>query len=960
MPLEKSRRPSVWKRARRHAIWSGKYASLFLAPPQSRVSSAIYTPSLYRQMSIEVIDSVASSPPTLMTDIGGSSGPNTDVFPQTVISSNTSDLSTLSSGSGSASAQELEVKDVVKVLGQKRGRESGASVKGSAKKAKLEEEDGEQKEKEKEKGVYCHNCRRICPPDGFLRCTKLKSKSKKGNETRPCNLAFCDRDLINRYSISPQAIRWEGNEGGKGEHDTDAGYVFECPCCADECQASSCRKKKGLEPLGNLGKEAKAAVAGATTTAALLERKPTQTNGSLTTPNGKKTPANQSGIINFLDDDSDLSEPDSDSLENATTPKSKRPTKEKKATTSTTKAKVTKTKAKTSTAVGSEKGTPKPKAKKEAKGTPKTGKENKAAATAKTKTGKESKTAVKKGKDAKSATKKTGKDDKAKPKEKTKKEKAEEAKKEKEEKAKRLQVLLDWDFTPPVDPPVFEKVDTKLGREEAEQRIMLREYLFRFRPVLSIPERSLPAVDDFDRALTEANVRLFAGAMLDMIKDELEYSGKEGDDEILENMFNFREELRYYADLARFAAIYNIISEPLGLRLPPPIVDTRAQMNDSALRALLDLDENQPAPAWATDLTAGPSRRVGASRIPQPAEIIRMLLALAERTLATPKIRYDMELFSFDVQEHRKHSAKIKENSAVFEQKKKKLAEARVRCKSAAETKANKELLEQEEKEHSGRVRVLNVDLWASLSRKALRHEPIGRDVEGRIYYVLTPRHISNDGRPPIGWASGLLVWGVGVPGKSSEGDDLPVSTERWSHFGKSKDVDLLRRYVEYKYKVAIDAIRGANKPKAKGTPKEKGKSTPAKATPAKSTGKGTPAKGKATPGKATPRQKTLLEVVIPVTTKKTASASASSLSSLEEPKKHNGNDDNDDASSTSSALTPPPTAWKEELLSHLVPKGYNPTAEILEEEKKKLAMNLRDVAGWLEALEYMGWGELE
>jgi hypothetical protein len=74
---------------------------------------------------------------------------------------------------------------------------------------------------------------------------------------------------------------------------------------------------------------------------------------------------------------------------------------------------------------------------------------------------------------------------------------------------------------PPVDPPVFEKVETRLGQGEVEQRIQLREYLNRFKTILSLPERSLPPLDDFDRPITEASVRVFAGAMLDLLKEEI-------------------------------------------------------------------------------------------------------------------------------------------------------------------------------------------------------------------------------------------------------------------------------------------------------------------------------------------------------------------------------------------------------------------------------------------------------
>lgn len=36
-----------------------------------------------------------------------------------------------------------------------------------------------------------------------------------------------------------------------------------------------------------------------------------------------------------------------------------------------------------------------------------------------------------------------------------------------------------------------------------------------------IPERSLVPLDDFDRPLTEASAKLFAGSMMDAIKEEL-------------------------------------------------------------------------------------------------------------------------------------------------------------------------------------------------------------------------------------------------------------------------------------------------------------------------------------------------------------------------------------------------------------------------------------------------------
>lgn len=50
----------------------------------------------------------------------------------------------------------------------------------------------------------------------------------------------------------------------------------------------------------------------------------------------------------------------------------------------------------------------------------------------------------------------------------------------------------------------------------------LREFLVRFRPVFAIPERSLSALDDFDRPLTDASVRLYAALLLDLIREDLD------------------------------------------------------------------------------------------------------------------------------------------------------------------------------------------------------------------------------------------------------------------------------------------------------------------------------------------------------------------------------------------------------------------------------------------------------
>ena len=210
------------------------------------------------------------------------------------------------------------------------------------------------------------------------------------------------------------------------------------------------------------------------------------------------------------------------------------------------------------------------------------------------------------------------------------------------------------------------------------------------------------------------------------------------------------------------------------------------------------------------------------------------------------------------------------------------------------------------------RISFLNVNLRANLARRFPRFEILGVDMDGRTYYALTPRVVEDEGRPPLGWASGLLVFGKGV----QDEEDLPVSADRWCHFGKSTAVKQLAKWMEWRVKEAAADAR----PKA--TPK-KSVSTPIKSTP-KSMSKGN---SKVT---LTPKQ-SLFEIVVPTTTKK--STSESSLS---------------DVSSSS-----------DDLLALVAPTGYKASPAAVEEAGKELCRRLLEVAEWLAVLEWKGMGEV-
>jgi len=171
-----------------------------------------------------------------------------------------------------------------------------------------------------------------------------------------------------------------------------------------------------------------------------------------------------------------------------------------------------------------------------------------------------------------------------------------------------------------------------------------------------------------------------------IIQDEGRSTGVSEDD--IEMVSDKREEMRHYADLARFAQVYKEIAGPLNLKMLE--VESVKDRNDRAMRALLDLGANDPAPTWA--LETGPSRRAAASRLPSASEVVRMLIAMADHVIHLDAVRSTMDPAVGNTYNDflRKISQYNKEENARWETVKKGIMAERVRCKSAEQTKANK------------------------------------------------------------------------------------------------------------------------------------------------------------------------------------------------------------------------------------------------------------------------------
>lgn len=310
---------------------------------------------------------------------------------------------------------------------------------------------------------------------------------------------------------------------------------------------------------------------------------------------------------------------------------------------------------------------------------------------------------------------------------------------------------------------------------------------------------------------------------------------------------------------------------------------------------------------------------------------------------------------------------------------------------------------------------ISQVNLRAALGQRAIRLESLGSDMDGRVYWCLRYRPIDENAQTPGAWASGLLVWGIGVPRKPDavvDEDGLPVSVERWCHFGRSSEVRQLAKWIGYRSRKAVEAAAKLKTPsKTKSVPSSAGASKIAKVTswgsettPTKqATHMGTPSRLSPatskevaanttpcgptrmtprsvvqTPTKpATPRSaarpRLTLEVVIPL---RPRDPNGATLTCIDRDLAREDDDDDDDQYDNDvDAQSDPELSeldsdsdndidenWgqeRRELLDQLAPEGYRPLIGTIRDEAEELVGKLTEVADWLEVLEWKGLGEI-
>ena len=111
---------------------------------------------------------------------------------------------------------------------------------------------------------------------------------------------------------------------------------------------------------------------------------------------------------------------------------------------------------------------------------------------------------------------------------------------------------------------------------------------------------------------------------------------------------------------------------------------TEAAAHTQAVREMLELEED------SEEMEVRTTRRSAAlGPIPPQYEVVRMLLALADRTLLTPRIRRDLTWEAPENEARRVYARSVKKGHERFDKIKKRLRDAKVGLKDVAAIKAN-------------------------------------------------------------------------------------------------------------------------------------------------------------------------------------------------------------------------------------------------------------------------------
>ncbi|KAF8513152.1 hypothetical protein BU17DRAFT_53535 [Hysterangium stoloniferum] len=332
--------------------------------------------------------------------------------------------------------------------------------------------------------------------------------------------------------------------------------------------------------------------------------------------------------------------------------------------------------------------------------------------------------------------------------------------------------------------PTWTCIQYARSKEDIEDRILLREFVLRFNPILNVGVRAVEELDDFV-TLHDASAKAILLSLLDLIAVEEEDNQKT----------IIREKLK--------------IIRALGLnwtKIVQVLYDLRATVPKAhALQSIPELDQSPVESLYNT--------RGGQRQSIHTDQLLPILLHLIAILINGPSVREELEeghkqgkelrgLYLTALREENERwaaeKATLLESKPENEQKTNKVKDSTWRTNFRAAEAVHKETISNLQNQHRAEM-----DLCTS------RFMPVGFDMDGRTYYILSasgPQRGKKDRLLSEGERTEMKKWGwfiavFGQPGSIVEGvneDDNNGHEERWWGFATVKEMRQLSKWLAY------------------------------------------------------------------------------------------------------------------------------------------------------------------
>lgn len=342
--------------------------------------------------------------------------------------------------------------------------------------------------------------------------------------------------------------------------------------------------------------------------------------------------------------------------------------------------------------------------------------------------------------------------------------------------------------------PELKPLPYTITKQEAEDRMMMREFFHRFSELLRFPKTHRDALDDFSRPLELNPVKNMFSSLLDILTEDAT------EKDLRESLKETRVNVRRSTDVKELGALIMELTQSLSLASPAVVPQ-------------------------------GTKHRKKAAAVDSTAQLIPSILSLIEFSLQGPSIRDDV---AEGVEESKRIRTtveeKIKLEKTIWTNVKKTWTERRDAALEA-EQKAKEKLKEGEtlpasetfdlkqwkedfraiEAKHQTKIRRLQLGLMQQLSMNLLRFTPAGTDLDGRTYWILSlpaegTRTPSAEDREEFRrWAWFLAAWvpSPSTPSATSQATSSTLVSDdasgSWHALGEAQEIRALIRWLEWK-----------------------------------------------------------------------------------------------------------------------------------------------------------------